>query len=382
MAVTDILLESGCIKPSVAHDAAHRQAVLGGTIESHLLRLGAVTEHDLCGALLRHFGVEAVELSGLAVPESVLSLIPAETAHQRCVLPVAYDPATGCLTVACLDPTGQELLDHLRRHSPAAQIRLVVAVEPILRCRVVDAYRGVLRMPESLPSVAVATRSYRGSIMVLGPIDPAGEAFALSVADDSRRVVLVDTIEDALAEIDTEPPVGIVIRDRRRDSYSVLVDRLRKAAPSCPVRFAESVADLVACDPLETSAVDLILTNLRLCLSLLSSEEELARGNIDRFCRTVERICRRLELPAHDRLLVVNAAYLTELGRLYLGPDEALDWEQAGEEFGRSGDHALVWPPALTAILKRRDADIEDTYPDRLPLPVFEIGRASCRERV
>ncbi len=385
MAVTEILLESGRIKPATANEARSRQEMLGGSVENHLLRLGAVTEHDLCEALRRHYGTEAVELSGRPIPESVLSLVPAETARERCVLPVTYDPSTGCLTAACLDPTDRDLLDHLRLHTAAAEVRLVAAAEPILRCRVVDAYRSVLELPD-LAAAALSTPAYRGTILVLGRIDASGEALAQAIADENRRVVMADTIEDALAEIEIEPPVGVIIRDRRRESYNVLVDRLRKVAPSCSVRYAEAVADLIASDPLESAAVDLIAADLRLCLSLLCSDEELSGGGIDRFCRTVDRVCRRIDLPAHERLLVVNAAYLNELARLYLGAEETPDWEQAGIEPGRPGTAPVVWPPALTAILKRRDCDIEDTYPDRLPLPVLganilRIAQYYCRHQ-
>lgn len=367
MSAIDLLVQTGDISTDSLAEARQRQQLLGGTLEGHLLRLRAVTEEKLCKALREHNGCDVLALSGLEIPDSLVEYIPHTVAEENSVLPVAYDPVVGCLTVACLDPGNHELTDSLKSITGINDIRLVAAIEPILRCRIVDFYRNASAASlTSAPAVADGPEP-NGTIIFVGPVTRAAEALAQAMASESRRVVLVDAIDEAVTEFAAATPQAVIAHDICREDYNILRDRLRKLVPECPVRFVANIAELVTSSALTDDTVDLLTADMRLCISLFCTDEELASGEVARYSDVVEDLCRRLGLPPDERLPIINAAYLEDLARLYLGEGEIPDWVQADGE----GEYASPWPPELAAILAHKDRNVDTTYPDRLPLAVL-----------
>jgi hypothetical protein len=122
-------------------EALEYQRLYGGRLESHLFRLGYVSELKLVEMLSRQTGFAGICLSGTTIDENVISRLPAEFAGRWTVLPVAFDSVTSTLTVACEDPKTPGLAESLAEVCPGVTFDLRVALSDILRSRLASHYR-------------------------------------------------------------------------------------------------------------------------------------------------------------------------------------------------------------------------------------------------
>ncbi len=78
------------------------------------IELGYITEKDLNLALAMQAGMEVLDLERLDIPDSVIHILPAETAQAYQVLPVKYDEPSNTLTVALKSANNFRAIDDLR----------------------------------------------------------------------------------------------------------------------------------------------------------------------------------------------------------------------------------------------------------------------------
>ncbi len=395
--IAETLLELQLITEDDLAEARDRRDTVGGRVEEHLYRLGALTEVQYCRALERHFGRPAVVLNGLTPDPETLARIPALVATTSTVLPVGWEDDSRKLTVACVDPSDVTLLERLSSAVDADEIELVGAVPTVLRCRVLDCYRVIASVaPEPAKedraeNARISAARENGNVLILGSINTANQLLASVFSTEGHRVVIVDSMQEALREIDEELPDAVIIRGHRNEEHDALVDRLRVAAPSCKIRFIRTLSELAFSEPTASGAAQLLSTNLSLCVALLGCDDEGDNSaDAGRRGSYVDAICRRLGLSVGDRLLVVNAAWLHELARLYLGETDTDEFIEALNNLGQTAGHAADWPPEIPAILRSRDRSLEGLYPDRLPLSILGgnilrivedyLGRPDARE--
>ena len=79
-----------------------------------LVELGYVTEADVNLALALQAGMEAVDLESMEIPESVTSILPAETARAYKVVPIQYEKESNTLTVAMKTASNFRAVDDLQ----------------------------------------------------------------------------------------------------------------------------------------------------------------------------------------------------------------------------------------------------------------------------
>jgi len=360
-----ILRESSLATDEQINDARERGRRVGGTLDEQLYRLGYVGKTDLIAALARRHDCPGIDPSDLNIPDHVRQRIPADLARRLGVLPIGYDPAENVLTVLVARPGDPDLRHELETALSEYRLEYSVTLGSLLECKLIEVYRNDASSDDSATG-ALSDVVPHGNFLMVTAYPEADQYLAMALSAENNRVVIVDTEEEAASEIDSDTFSAILIRDTDVSRYRSLVDRCRMLSLSTPVRFYNSLASLTGTDVSVDGGTSLLAANMRLCISLLSSEEDLSAGRLAPMGHYVERICRQLRLPSRDRLLVTNAAYLYDLARLYLGDTETPDWQSAFAQQETGG--SLSFPPIVTDILHQMNQDEPVHYPDRLPL--------------
>lgn len=162
--VTQYLLERGRLDRHGLEEAQRTQGFFGGEIESHLLKLGLVTEAQLAEALTEVSGVPYASWEHLrAIPGEVLESIPTALIERHKVCPFRIEERR--LRVAMLDPRNRAALTDLQAVTPL-QIEPWITIEPRLYHALSRFYR--LRMPAWTQAIAIAPPS-----IPRGPSSPA-----------------------------------------------------------------------------------------------------------------------------------------------------------------------------------------------------------------
>jgi type IV pilus assembly protein PilB len=109
---TDILIRQGIISPEQLAEAVEMAQESGMKLPDALTRLGYASGDEVMRAMAEQHGREYVNLSEVAIPPSVVELVPESVARENAVLPLAE--GDGHLTVIVSDPLDFETIDKLR----------------------------------------------------------------------------------------------------------------------------------------------------------------------------------------------------------------------------------------------------------------------------
>ena len=108
--ILEILLENGLVTKSQLERArAERNGE--ASIPDVLIEQGVLSQEDVTKALASHAAMDFVDISGFAVPDDILQLVPRELARRFKVIPLAISE-TG-LTIATADPLNFDTFDSL-----------------------------------------------------------------------------------------------------------------------------------------------------------------------------------------------------------------------------------------------------------------------------
>ena len=139
-----ILGEEQLVDRKMIDEALEYQKQHGGRLESHLFRFGSADEATLLKALSRQFRCKSVSLSGREIPDSILAMMPPETAFQNIILPFDYDPQQNLLRIACENPANKMLMEILEGTIPGRNFEIYIALGAILKAAIVAGYRNSL----------------------------------------------------------------------------------------------------------------------------------------------------------------------------------------------------------------------------------------------
>ena len=171
-----------------------------------LVELGYVTQEDINLALAAQAGMEAIDLEEFDIPESVVRMIPAETAQAYQILPLSYEEDSQVLTVALKNADNFRALDDLRLLM-GFNVRAVVAPAAQVEKKI-QAFYG--EDEESLASLIGELAEDSD----LEEIADRGESIDLeeliSMAEDNKvkrllNLVLLQAIKDKASDIHFEP---------------------------------------------------------------------------------------------------------------------------------------------------------------------------------
>ena len=99
---TEILIRQGVISPDQLSEAEDMAKQTGIKLPDALVRLGYATGEEVMRAMAEQHGLDYVNLSEVAIPPSVVELVPESVARENVVLPLAEED--GSLTVIVSDP--------------------------------------------------------------------------------------------------------------------------------------------------------------------------------------------------------------------------------------------------------------------------------------
>jgi len=383
----EILLVQGLIDQDQIKQALARQKEHGGRFGSQLLNLGFIDEAQLVQALAEQMDSDGVVLSGMEIPPIVAGLIPKRVSMARKVIAFDYDLEDNLIKIACDDPTDADLQNELSFIARGKDIQLFVAAEHALSAALEKHFPAidddVTEEMEESGADAVETPASITFDEIDEPDrpDPAVQKTVLLVTDEPEevehfRVLLeqdffgvevTDSADDAIGMLDNQRFHTVFIRDTVAGDYIDLIDRLRKISPRTGVRYYESAASLLLdCDS-QAGEGDLLVRNLNLFTSLLSTRERLDINHSGLVGRYVEKLCSKLGLPAKDRLAVINAGYVHDLARFYHKVDDTNDYRlMIGETVALL--ESINYPPVVIEMLRSMYKDLKGRFTRRLPI--------------
>jgi len=110
--IGELLLKEKRITPEQLQEALNLQKAGGGKLGLNLVKLGFVTDDEITSLLSRQYGVPSINLGDFEIDQSVVKLIPADTAQKYQILPLSRAGAT--LTIAMTDPTNVFAMDDIK----------------------------------------------------------------------------------------------------------------------------------------------------------------------------------------------------------------------------------------------------------------------------
>ncbi|MEQ1726834.1 MAG: type IV-A pilus assembly ATPase PilB [Vicinamibacterales bacterium] len=110
--IGELLLKEKRITPDQLQQALNYQKANGGKLGHNLVRLGLVKDEDITALLSRQYGVPSINLAQFEIDQSVIKLIPADTAQKYEIIPLSRSGAT--LTIAMTDPTNVFAMDDIK----------------------------------------------------------------------------------------------------------------------------------------------------------------------------------------------------------------------------------------------------------------------------
>ena len=146
--IGDLLLKEKRITPAQLQEALNYQKTNGGKLGLNLVKLGFVTDEEITSLLSKQYGVPSINLTQFEIDQSVIKLIPADTAQKYQIVPLSRSGAT--LTIAITDPTNVFAMDDIK-FMTGYNVEPVVASETA----VTDAIKRYYPTAAAAPKVAM-----------------------------------------------------------------------------------------------------------------------------------------------------------------------------------------------------------------------------------
>jgi len=147
MNLAKLLVREGLVSAGQVKESLESGTDAGYGVTESLVTLGYVTEAQILDFLSRQYGVPAMDIDGCEADESLLGLVPGETALEKFLFPISLEGAD--LTIAVSDPSNILMLDDLG-FITGKNIKPVVASERSIREKL-SKYYGAGGAPVTAP---------------------------------------------------------------------------------------------------------------------------------------------------------------------------------------------------------------------------------------
>jgi hypothetical protein len=155
--IGDLLVKAGVITELQLKAALAEQQQWGGKLGDILVRMEFLTEEVLVRALSKQTGIPRADLTGDG-DKAALSLIPAESAEEFGLVPIALKEEGRALAVAMSDPLNIHVTDHLRSLT-GCRIDAQLAGASAIRHAISRWYRGEELMGDEQSSIKIVDNS-------------------------------------------------------------------------------------------------------------------------------------------------------------------------------------------------------------------------------
>jgi type IV pilus assembly protein PilB len=123
---TDILVKRGVLGPDQIGEAKTLQQQTGAKMQDAIIKLGYATQEDIMSAVAEHSGMQSVHLTDLAIPQSIIEMVPESVARENIIIPLSHE--NGVLKIVVHDPGDYETISKL-------QFILNKDIQPVLSAR-------------------------------------------------------------------------------------------------------------------------------------------------------------------------------------------------------------------------------------------------------
>lgn len=200
--IGELLLQGGVITQEQLQRALEEQTQAGERVGATLVRLGYISEEILFGFLAKQFHAPEVNLSKLAIPKDVFTLIPVEIAQKYQAVPFGLMGNT--LNVAMADPGNLFMIDDIR-FLTRKNIQVHVAPESMIKKTITQFYAA----DENMEDVLGMLRD-EGDVDVVETSEEVDLSFLEDAAEQAPVVklvnhVLMDAIRKQASDIHVEP---------------------------------------------------------------------------------------------------------------------------------------------------------------------------------
>ena len=234
MEIIDLLLKQGAITQAQVEKAQEEVKRTGIKLEKALEKLGFITEEDIAEAKANASGVLYMNLEDYVIDAELTKLIPESIANKYKAVPLFKIMDT--LTVAMLDPSDIQALDHIRR------ISKVGTVDPVLVSlrsieKVLDFYYGQGNSVEEIVK-AIETKKLLTDKSVLTEV--AEEPPIIKLVN----ILIADAVKDRVSDIHIEPEAEVLRVRFRIDGILHEVHNLPKKLQNAIISRIKILAEM------------------------------------------------------------------------------------------------------------------------------------------
>ncbi len=204
----DLLVKEKVITPEQLDQALKTQKEGGASVRlgSVLVKLGFLSDDDVTNFLSRQYGVPAINLTYFEIDQSVVKLIPQETAKRYQILPLSRVGAS--LTIAMVDPTNVFAMDDIKFMTGfniepvvASEAAIMEAIEKAYGTSTEDDMEKVMQSVQEMGEADVELQAEEEQ-MGLGELEKAAdEAPIVKLVN----LILTDAVKRGASDIHIEP---------------------------------------------------------------------------------------------------------------------------------------------------------------------------------
>jgi type IV pilus assembly protein PilB len=209
--IGELLLREKRITPAQLQEALNHQKANGGKLGITLVKLGMVKDEEITAMLSRQYGVPSINLAQFDIDNSVIKLIPGETANKYQVIPISRTGAT--LTIAMTDPTNVFALDDIK-FMTGYNVEPVVASETAVADAILKYYQNG-RAQQTASTLDIASRALEDTA-ISEDVEVLEEMEELDVAALEKQggeapvirlvnLLLMSSIQKGASDIHIEP---------------------------------------------------------------------------------------------------------------------------------------------------------------------------------
>src|SRR3954469_8912636 len=168
--IGDLLVKAGVITELQLKAALAEQQQWGGKLGDILVRMEFLTEEVLVRALSKQTGVPRADLTGEG-DKNALALVPADTAEEFGLVPMALKDQGRTILVAMSDPLNISATDHLISLTGGKKVETQLAGASAIRNAISRWYRGEELLGESTSAMRIVDNSGH-SVVTTDPRKP------------------------------------------------------------------------------------------------------------------------------------------------------------------------------------------------------------------
>ena len=252
--IGELLLKEKRITPDQLQQALNHQKANGGKLGQNLVRLGLVKDEEITALLSRQYGVPSINLTQFEIDQSVIKLIPADTAQKYEIVPLSRSGAT--LTIAMTDPTNVFAMDDIK-FMTGYNVEPVVASESAVVDAIQKYYPAVTKTvqavqpsgPSALDAASKGLEELQASLDTPDDVEVLEELQEISAEALAKQgedapvvrlvnVVLMSAIQKGASDIHIEP-YEKELRVRYR------IDGILYNIMSPPMKFRDAISSRI-----------------------------------------------------------------------------------------------------------------------------------------